>query len=89
MEFDTRFWMGYTLIDGKPVMTLPYGVKVPRAAIQGLVEHNVREYTNLRNLPTSTGNWEVASPSRSARLAKVQLGYAPAQMKSECARRCR
>ena len=31
-------------------MTLPDGVKVPRVAIEGLAEHNVREYTNLRNL---------------------------------------
>ena len=50
IEFRTRFWMGYTLIDKKPVMMLPYGIKVPEVAIQGLAEHNVREYTNLRNL---------------------------------------
>jgi hypothetical protein len=42
--------MGYTLIAKKPVMMLPYGVKVPVQAIQGLAEHNVREYTNLRNV---------------------------------------
>ena len=29
---------------------LPSGVKVPEVAVQGLAEHNVREYTNLRNL---------------------------------------
>jgi hypothetical protein len=29
---------------------LPYGVKVPEQAIQGLAEHNVREYSNLRKL---------------------------------------
>jgi len=50
VEFRTRFWMGYTLIDGRPVMMLPYGVKVPVEAIQGLAEHNVREFTNLRNV---------------------------------------
>jgi hypothetical protein len=50
VEFRTRFWMGYTLIDTKPIIMLPYGVKVPEVAIQGLAEHNVREYTNLRNL---------------------------------------
>ena len=50
IEFRTRFWMGYTLIDKKPVMMLPYGIRVPEVAIQGLAEHNVREYTNLRNL---------------------------------------
>jgi hypothetical protein len=50
IEFRTRFWMGYTLINRKPVMMLPYGIKVPEVAVQGLAEHNVREYTNLRNL---------------------------------------
>jgi hypothetical protein len=50
VEFRSRFWMGYTLIDRKPVMMLPSGIKVPEVAIQGLAEHNVREYTNLRNL---------------------------------------
>ena len=50
VEFRSRFWMGYTLIDKKPVMMLPYGIKVPEVAVQGLAEHNVREYTNLRNL---------------------------------------
>jgi hypothetical protein len=42
--------MGYTFIDKRPVFMLPYGIKVPEVAIQGLAEHNVREYTNLRNL---------------------------------------
>ena len=48
IEFRTRFWMGYTLIDGKPVHMLPYGIKVPVEAIQGLAQHNVEEYSNLR-----------------------------------------
>jgi len=50
IEFRTRFWMGYTLIDGRPLCMLPHGVKVPVEAVQGLAEHNVREYTNLRNM---------------------------------------
>jgi phloretin hydrolase len=50
IEFRTRFWMGYTLIDGKPVHMLPYGIKVPVEAIQGLAQHNVEEYSNLRVL---------------------------------------
>jgi hypothetical protein len=33
-----------------PVMMLPHGIKVPEVAIQGLAEHNVREFTNLSNL---------------------------------------
>jgi len=57
--------MGYTLIDGRPVFMLPYGIKVPEVAIQGLAEHNVREYTNLRNLlPGIYANWEGASRNR-------------------------
>jgi phloretin hydrolase len=50
IEFRTRFWMGCTLIDGKPVHMLPYGIKVPVEAIQGLAQHNVEEYSNLREI---------------------------------------
>ncbi len=50
VEFRTRFWMGYLLVDRKPVCMLPAGAKVPVEAIQGLAQHNVEEYSNLRVL---------------------------------------
>jgi hypothetical protein len=45
LEHRTRFWMGYRMSNGKPELTLPPGVAVPQAAIQGLARHNVCEFT--------------------------------------------
>lgn len=50
VESRTRFWMGYHIIDGKPVKLLPDGISVPEAAPRGLALHNVMEYTNLAGL---------------------------------------
>jgi hypothetical protein len=47
VEFRTRFWMGYRIIDKKPVKLLPPGIKVPIEAIKGLANHAVEEYTHL------------------------------------------
>ncbi len=47
VEFRTRFWMGYHMIDGKPVKLLPEGVRIPMEAPMGLAFHNVEEYSNL------------------------------------------
>ena len=45
LEHRTRFWMGYRMSCGKPELTLPPGIQVPAAAIQGLARHNVCEFT--------------------------------------------
>jgi hypothetical protein len=47
LEHRTRFWMGYRLSNGKPELTLPPGVSVPAAAVQGLARHNVMEFKNF------------------------------------------
>jgi phloretin hydrolase len=47
LEHRTRFWMGYRMSCGKPELTLPPGVQVPTAAIQGLARHNVCEFTRF------------------------------------------
>ncbi|MBN2319475.1 MAG: hydrolase, partial [Acidobacteria bacterium] len=47
LEHRTRFWMGYTITQGKPELCLPPGVSVPERAIQGLARHNVHEFSNL------------------------------------------
>ena len=47
LEHRTRFWMGYRMSGGKPELTLPPGVQVPTAAIQGLARHNVCEFTRF------------------------------------------
>ncbi len=48
VEFRTRFWMGYHIIDKKPNLLLPPDVKIPEAIPQALGRHNVFEYSNLR-----------------------------------------
>jgi hypothetical protein len=50
LEHRTRFWMGYRFSCGKPELTLPPGVSVPEAAVQGLARHNVKEFTRFRDL---------------------------------------
>jgi hypothetical protein len=47
LEHRTRFWMGYGISQGKPEIILPPGVAVPAMAVQGLAQHNVREFSNL------------------------------------------
>lgn len=48
VEFRSRFWMGYHIIDKKPKLLLPPDVKIPEAVPQELGRHNVFEYSNLR-----------------------------------------
>jgi phloretin hydrolase len=47
IEHRTRFWMGYRFSNGKPELSLPPGIEVPVAAVQGLARHNVKEFKNL------------------------------------------
>ncbi len=46
-ELRSRFWIGYSAIDGKPVKTLPNGVKLPLAPVKALLTHNIKEFTHL------------------------------------------
>jgi hypothetical protein len=48
IEFRSRFWMGYHMIDRKPKLLLPSGVAIPEEVPRGLARHNVFEYSNLR-----------------------------------------
>ncbi len=50
VEFRTRFWMGWQIVDKKPQFTLAPGLKVPAAVPSGLFEHCILEYSNLRVL---------------------------------------
>ena len=47
VEARTRFWMGYHIIDKKPVKLLSDGIQVSIQAPMGLAFHNVEEYSNL------------------------------------------
>ncbi len=46
-ELRSRFWMGYNIIDGKPVKLLPDGMVFPEPILRMLLGHNFLEYTNL------------------------------------------
>lgn len=45
--FCSRFWIGFGVVDGKIVKTLPDGVRIPDIMPQGLFAHNIKEFTNL------------------------------------------
>lgn len=46
-ELRTRFWMGYSVIDGKPKKIIPDGMKFPLEPAKALLLHNMREFANL------------------------------------------
>jgi len=50
VEWRTRFWMGYTIMNGRPVCMLPPGIRVPEEAPYCLANHNVYEYGRLKAL---------------------------------------
>jgi phloretin hydrolase len=47
IEFRTRFWMGYHVLNKKPFLLIPKGIRVPDEVPAGLARHNVCEYANL------------------------------------------
>jgi hypothetical protein len=47
IEVRNRFWVGYQIVDRKPVLALPPGVRIPEEAAQGLFLHDVQEFANL------------------------------------------
>ena len=46
-ELRSRFWFGYHVVNGKPEKLLPDGVQFPLMAVQALLAHNIKEFTNL------------------------------------------
>ncbi len=47
IEYRSRFWMGYHIVNKIPYLLLPKGVKLPEFIPAGLARHNVHEYANL------------------------------------------
>ncbi len=47
IEYRTRFWMGYHIVNKTPYLLLPKGAKIPELVPAGLARHNVHEYINL------------------------------------------
>lgn len=50
IELRSRFWLGWHIIDGRPVRMLPDDETTPLMKPQKLLEHNMREFTNLAEL---------------------------------------
>lgn len=49
----SRFWFGWQIIDGEAVKCIPDGFKIPAAGPYHLLNHNVKEFSNLSKiLPT-------------------------------------
>lgn len=48
--FCSRFWIGFGVVDGKIVKTLPEGVRIPDIMPKGLFAHNIKEFTNLASI---------------------------------------
>jgi hypothetical protein len=49
-ELRSRFWFGWQIIDGEPVKCIPEGVKVPKEGPIALLNHNVKEFSNLARI---------------------------------------
>lgn len=48
--FCSRFWIGFGVVDGKIVKTLPAGAKIPADMAKGLYQHSIEEFTNLASI---------------------------------------
>ncbi|HUW64581.1 MAG TPA: hydrolase [Spirochaetia bacterium] len=48
VEFRSRFWLGYRMVDKRPVLFLPADRPVPENVLLGLARHDAHEYANLR-----------------------------------------
>lgn len=46
-ELRTRFWMGYSIQNGRPVKAIPDGVKMPLEIGKNVLTHNNKEFANL------------------------------------------
>ncbi len=50
VELRTRFWMGWTIVNGRAVKTLPDGVSLPLQAPELLLRHNMKEFHQLAHI---------------------------------------
>jgi phloretin hydrolase len=50
IEFRSRFWMGYNIVDKRPQLLLPRGVILEESIPWGAAMHNVYEYANLASI---------------------------------------
>lgn len=64
IELRSRFWMGWTYQNGRPVKDLPDGMRFQPLPVMLLCLHNIKEYANLATLlpkiyAEQKDNWEV------------------------------
>lgn len=52
-ELRSRFWFGWQIVDGEPVKSIPNGVVIPAEGPVSLLQHNVKEFTNLAAILSS------------------------------------
>lgn len=50
LEYRTRFWIGYHVIDGEAKYLLPPGLELPEQVAMGLVGHNIKEFVHLAKI---------------------------------------
>lgn len=50
IELRSRFWMGWTVVNGKDVKAIPDGMRMPPMGPMSLLMHNIKEFTNLAAL---------------------------------------
>lgn len=48
--FCSRFWIGFGVVDGEIIKTLPEAVRIPDIMPKGLFAHNIKEFTNLASI---------------------------------------
>ena len=49
-ELRTRFWFGYSVINGRPQKVLPEGFQFPLIPVRALLGHNIKEFTHLASV---------------------------------------
>lgn len=49
-QLRSRFWFGWQIIDGKAVKSIPDGVRIPSVGPICLLNHNVKEFSNLSKI---------------------------------------
>lgn len=49
-ELRSRFWFGWQIIDGEPIKCIPDGFKIPAEGPVALLNHNVKEFSNLARI---------------------------------------
>lgn len=50
IELRSRFWLGYNMVQQKPLKLIPDGVRIPLQVPEGLVRHCIKEFSHLAKM---------------------------------------